>query len=105
MCREQTEYLLAVPGELGFADTADVAKIGQRRRHLSGDLAQGRVVEDHVGGHALLLGGGSSAAAAATALAGLTDLARGARGGSRRSRTCRLLVSTSSLKAVSASVP
>jgi hypothetical protein len=56
--RDDREDLVAVLGELVLADAADAAQGGQRGRRVGGDLAQRRVVEDDVGRHALLLGGG-----------------------------------------------
>lgn len=44
------EDLLTVLGEFGFADTADGGELGQGGGTLGGDLAQGLVLEDHVGG-------------------------------------------------------
>jgi hypothetical protein len=52
--------MLAVARQLGLADTADGAKLGEGRRRLGGDLPQRCVVEDHIGGDALILGGGGA---------------------------------------------
>src|SRR5215468_8273918 len=46
---ERVQDLLAIPGQLGLADAAHRAQLGQRGRESGSDLAQGRVVEDHVG--------------------------------------------------------
>src|SRR5215831_4003236 len=55
---ERVQDLLAIPGQLGLADAAHRAQLGQRGRESGSDLAQGRVVEDHVGRDALLFRGG-----------------------------------------------
>src|SRR3546814_5205377 len=50
---DRLQHLLAVARELGAADAADLCQFVERRRPLAGDAAQGGVVEDHVGRHAL----------------------------------------------------
>src|SRR5262249_58993762 len=58
--REDVQYLLAVLRELRLPHATHLAQVGQGRRPRRRDLAQRRVVEDHVGRHALLLGGGGT---------------------------------------------
>src|ERR1700758_5178129 len=57
---EELQDLLAVFGELGFADAVDLRQLGQRRWPGHGDRAERRVLEDRIGGQALLPGRGAA---------------------------------------------
>src|SRR6185312_16639630 len=52
---ERGQERLAVPGEFGLAHARDGAELFEGGRAARGDLTQGRVVEDDVGGNALFL--------------------------------------------------
>src|SRR5205814_10099199 len=56
LCREGVQDLLAVPGELVVPDAADLAELRKSRGQLGRDLAQGRVMEDHICRYPLLVG-------------------------------------------------
>ena len=55
--REQVKDRIAVLGQLRLAHPVHAGQRGQRRRRGDRDRPQCRVVEDHVGGHTLFLGG------------------------------------------------